>query len=184
MSNVNPELEDFLVGGKRLAEESVTWGKVLPLRVTYYLGADYPPLQYISSVRALVFQKDSLIVIRDVEGHFHIVPGGRREGDETLEETLHREVLEETGWTLTNVSLLGFAHFHHLAPRPADYAYPYPDFLWIIYTVEADRYVPEAQLPGEYEIEVGFRPIDEARKLLLEPGYQMLLDAAVELRLS
>jgi 8-oxo-dGTP pyrophosphatase MutT (NUDIX family) len=125
-----------------------------------------------------------VIVVRDVENHFHIVPGGRVEEGETPRDTLHREVLEETGWTINCVSPLGFVHFHHLAPRPAEYAYPYPDFLWMIYTAEADKYVPDSQLPGEYEVEVGFRLISEARGLLLEPGFRMLLDAAVELRLS
>ena len=141
-------------------------------------------MQYVSSVRTIVFQQDSVIVVRDVENSFHIIPGGRREEGETLEETLYREVLEETGWTLTSVSPLGFIHFHHLAPKPADYAYPYPDFLWLIHAAEVDEHIPESRIPDEYEIEVGFRPIGEAEGLLLEPGYQMLLNAAVESRLS
>jgi 8-oxo-dGTP pyrophosphatase MutT (NUDIX family) len=178
------ELADFLAGGRYLAEESVTWGDILPLHVTYYLGVASPPLQYVSSVRAVVFRQDSVIVVRDAEGHFYIVPGGRREEEETPEETLHREVLEETGWTLSHASPLGFVHFHHLAPRPAGYAYPYPDFLWMIYAAEADKHIPESQIPDTYVTEVVLCPIDEARGLLLEPGYKMLLDAAVESRLS
>ena len=181
---MDSDLADFLTSGKRLAEESVKWGDALSLRVTHYLGRKLPPLQYVSSVRAIVFRQDSVIVVQDAEGHFYIVPGGRREGEETLEDTLHREVLEEIGWTLKNVSPLGFMHFHHLAPRPADYAYPYPDFLWMIYVAEADKHIPESRIPDEYVIEASFHPVIEARNLLLESGYQMLLDAAVELRLS
>ena len=181
---MDAELVDYLNSGKRIAEESVTWGNALTLHVTYYLGVESPPLRYVSSARAIVFRDNSVIVIRDAENHFYIVPGGRREGEETLEETLHREVLEETGWTLKKVSPLGFMNFHHLAPKPADYAYPYPDFLWIIYSAEADKYIPESQIPDKYVTEVILHPIDEARRLILEPGYQMLLDAAIELRLS
>lgn len=174
----------FLESGRRLAEESVTWGDTLSLHMTYYLGIELPPLRYVSSVRAIVFRQDSVIVVREAENHFYIVPGGRREGEETPEETLRREVLEETGWTLNRVSPLGFVHFHHLAPRPADYAYPYPDFLWMIYTAEADKHIPESRIPDTYVIEVILHTINEARRLLLEPGYQLLLDAAVKSRLS
>jgi 8-oxo-dGTP pyrophosphatase MutT (NUDIX family) len=184
MNSMDAELADFLASSKCLTEESVTWGDTLSLHVTYYLGVESPPLRYVSSVRAIVFRRDAVIVVRDAENHFHTVPGGRREGEEIPEETLRREVLEETGWTLKNVSPLGFMHFYHLAPAPTDYAYPYPDFLWLIYAAEADKHLPEFQIPDTYEIEVGFHPISEARGLLIEPGCQMLLDAAAELRLS
>ena len=179
---MDSELADFLASAKRLTEESVVWGDAMPLRIAYYLGAGHAPLQYVSSVRAVVFREDSVLVVRDAESHFHTLPGGRREAEETPEETLHREVLEETGWTLTHTCLLGFMHFHHLAPRPDDYAYPYPDFLWLLYAAQADEYVPGARIPGEYERESRFRPIAEARTLLVEQGHLMLLDAAVESR--
>lgn len=37
------------------------------------------------------------------------------------EDTVRREVLEETGWTMQALHPLGFLHFHHRAPRPEGY---------------------------------------------------------------
>ena len=52
------EVARFIAGGTRLFEESVTWGSgTLPLQITYYLGNKPPPLEYVSSVRAIVFQE-------------------------------------------------------------------------------------------------------------------------------
>jgi 8-oxo-dGTP pyrophosphatase MutT (NUDIX family) len=48
-------------------------------------------------------------------------------------QTLHREVLEETGWTIRDARLIGLAHFQHLAPKPNHKRYPYPDFLHLVY---------------------------------------------------
>lgn len=105
-------LAAFLSGHKALVEDSAVWGD-LPLRITSYLSNELPPSQYITSVRGIIFHNDSILVVRNPQG-IHISPGGQREAGETLEETLHREVLEETGWTITEVRMLGFVHFHHL----------------------------------------------------------------------
>lgn len=179
---MEPELEDFLSSRTPLVEATFSWGETGRIHVTYYLCNEQPSLGYVTSVRSVVFQADSVLVIRDAENSFHINPGGSREQGETLEETLRREVLEETGWTISDISLLGFAHFHHLDPRPPNYAYPYPDFIWIIYVSQADKYLPEAKIPGIYELETSFRPIDEVRRLPLDKVQLMLLNAAIEFR--
>ncbi len=181
---MDSELARFIASGRYSAEESVVWRDGVHLHVTYYLGGKEPPLQYVTSVRAIVFQANSVHGVRDAASHFHIMPGGRREGIETLEETLRRELLEETGWTVAGIYSLGFAHFHHLAPKPAEYTYPYPDFLQLLYIAEAGSYVPDARVPGEYELETGFVPIDKVRRAGLEQGQAVLLDAAIELRRS
>jgi ADP-ribose pyrophosphatase YjhB (NUDIX family) len=58
------------------------------------------------------------MVVRD-PGSVHILPGGRRRGGESLEQTLRRELLEETGWTINQPQLLGVRHFHQFGPTPA-----------------------------------------------------------------
>jgi len=178
---MNPALTKFLTSQTPITKESTLWG-ILPLRIIFYLCSKQPPLQFVTSVCSVVFKADSVLVVRDAENHFHITPGGRRENKEAIEETLHREVLEETGWTLSKTFLLGFAHFHHLAPKPANYTYPHPDFLQIIYVAQADRYISEGKVPGEYELETYFRPIDEVRMLPLELSQLILLNEAVKLR--
>ena len=86
-----------------------------------------------------------------------------------------REVLEETGWTIDQLQLLGVKHYHHLTPMPLDYRYPYPDFLQIIYRAHAQQYLPEAREIDGYEIETEFIPAAEALRLPLMPSDHMWL---------
>src|SRR5262245_15437832 len=113
------------------ADEQAEWPP-LRLRVRTYLTTTLPPLDLVSSVRALVRQAGKSLVVRDPIS-VHILPGVRREPGETLMQTLHREVLEEAGWTIREPRLIGLAHFQHLTPKPDDYRYPYPDFLHLVY---------------------------------------------------
>jgi 8-oxo-dGTP pyrophosphatase MutT (NUDIX family) len=180
---VQDQLTCFLATGTRLFEESVTWGNgALPLRITYYLGNEPPPLEYVSSVRAIVFRNRSVLVVKQTNGHVYILPGGRVEKGENLPEALRREILEETGWTLSGTNLLGFMHLHHLGAKPQNYEYPYPDFLWPIYCADAKDFVPEAKVPDEYVFESDFRPVDEVMKLTLVKGQLALLEVALRVR--
>lgn len=122
------KLAVFLARHASLSEEPAVWGSVthpLPLRIRAYLTVEAPPLTYIISVRSLVFHDadGALLVLRNRDST-HIMPSGHREPNETLEQTLRREVLEETGWTLRAPTVLGFMHFHHLGPKPPGHPYP------------------------------------------------------------
>lgn len=155
----DPPLAAYLAGRDPVARGSVVWGKEgeerWPLDVTAYLTEDCPPLAYVTSVRALVLKDDALLAMDDEAG-LHIMPGGRREPGEAPVETLRREVLEESGWTLRVGPLLGVLHFRHLGPEPSraaasPYHYPYPDFLNLVYLAEAVAYDAATLLPNAYE---------------------------------
>ena len=177
------ELSDFLASVTPLCTESVTWGDgTTPLQIEYYLTNEEPPLKYISSVRAIVFRDQSVLVVTDQRERVYIIPGGRVEEGETPLETLKREVLEETGWTLLKTELLGFMHFHHLSSEPENYEYPYPDFVWPIYIAEAESFLADAIQPDDYVFESSLRPIEEVMKLPLGKGSVLLLNAALRLR--
>jgi ADP-ribose pyrophosphatase YjhB (NUDIX family) len=179
---MQPNLVEFLSRHIPLSEEEAVWGNgTLPLRITTYLADVPPPLEFVTSVRALVFHRDQIVVIQDPTG-FHIVPGGRRESGESLDKTLRREVLEETGWLLADSRLLGFMHFHHLAPKPEGYQYPYPDFLQMIYAANADPAVPPTQAADEWVLASHLWPIEKARDLDLAVSQLHFLDAALTMR--
>lgn len=119
-----------------LAQERVTWPGGTELLVTACLTGDLPPLALITSVRCIVLRADVVLVVRNPH-EVHVVPGGRREAGESLLETLRRQVLEETGWAVTDLRLLGCAHLRHLTLRPPSYPFPCPDFAHVVYTAEA-----------------------------------------------
>lgn len=115
------------------AVEITEWG-TLRLRVSAYLGEHRIPDELITSVRCLV-EVDGRIVVTESPDDVNVWPGGRREPGETMSQTAIRETYEETGWHLQPETLkpLGFLHFHHLAPVPADYGYPHPDFVQLVF---------------------------------------------------
>ena len=160
--NHNEDIQTFLKGKNPFHETEALWANgTMTLRVRYFCSDEQPPEQFVTSVRCLVFQNDSVLVLRNRKGN-HILPGGRREEGETFEQTLRREVIEETGWTVESISRLGFIHLEHLKPKPLGFQFPYlPHFFQIIYTARASKYVPDLMCDDDYEEDATFVPIGE-----------------------
>lgn len=155
------EIRAFLVGKKPFHEAEDAWTDGdMPLRLRHFRSDEQPPEEYITSVRCLLFQDDSVLVVSNREGR-HILPGGRRKGGETIEQTLRREVAEETGWSIDSISRLGFIHLQHLEPKPPGYRFPHPHFFQIVYTARASRHVPESVRDDDYEEAAAFVPISK-----------------------
>jgi 8-oxo-dGTP pyrophosphatase MutT (NUDIX family) len=173
------DISDIVASLELQADESTEWPPVR-LRARTYLTATLPPLDLVSSVRALVLKGDQILVVRDPVS-VHILPGGRREPGEALLQTLQREVLEETGWTIRPQRLIGMVHFQQLTPRPDDNRYPYPDFLHLIFAASADRYDAARRERDGYELESGFQPLASLNALALSRGERALLRVAIQL---
>lgn len=174
------DLAAFLSHHEAGAEGSAVWGGgALSFRVTAHLASVAPPLQYVTSVRSLVFRGKDVLVLRQPDGSASLLPGGRCEAGERLEDTLRREVLEETGWIPHSPVMLGVLHFHHRSPRPEGYAYPYPDFLQVVYMSGAGEYQPAAMVPDEYVIDALFRPIRDVLRMEWTLGERLFLDEAL-----
>lgn len=122
-------------------------GGTMPLRVSAYLGTDLVvPDELVTSVRCVVEVAGQIVVCR-TPSDLHALPGGRREPGETYAETAAREVREETGWQLDERTLrpLGLIHLRHLAEPPPGYAYPYPDFVQLVFAGLASDRVSRAE---------------------------------------
>ncbi|MBK7897058.1 MAG: NUDIX domain-containing protein [Anaerolineaceae bacterium] len=107
------------------------------------------------------------------------MPGGRREPGETILQTLQRELLEETGWSVGETAVIGTYHFQHLTPKPPDYKYPYPHFFWPIFVAQASQFHPEAIQPEKYAVSSQFELIEELSTWDLNDGQLELLKAAL-----
>lgn len=145
----SPALEAYLAPLTSAAQRER--GTEVRLRLTSYVTDVPPPVEHVRSVRCVAFRGGRVLALRDRVGA-HVLPGGRREPGETLRQTLERELLEETGWTIGVARLIGVVRLHWLQERPAhlpeDSPY-YPDFLWLIHTAEAAAHRPEALQPQE-----------------------------------
>lgn len=171
-----------------LAPLSSQWTEVVewPLArfaVNGYQCAQLPPADFITSVRAIVLRRTDelhteVLVVQDPE-RYHIIPGGRREADETLTTTAAREVLEETGWRVTIGELLGFAHFQRLTPSPPGIELTGTEFVQLVYRAMAESYDAAGQEKDGYEIGATFVKIAELDSYNITHGERLLLKAAL-----
>jgi 8-oxo-dGTP pyrophosphatase MutT (NUDIX family) len=111
---------------------------------------------------------------------YRVLPGDRRESGESVGETLSREVLEETGYTVRSTLLLGFMHFHHLGPKPDGYAYPYPDFLQLVFVAQAGEFRPDHMVEDPFVQRSEMMRVADVVALLLSPGERVYLTVALE----
>jgi ADP-ribose pyrophosphatase YjhB (NUDIX family) len=179
---VASDLDSLLARLVSVDEGEAEWPGGVRLRIRGYLTEEPPPPGYVSSVRAVVLRGDDVLVFRDKGGAWHLLPGGRREGDEPIERTLRREVLEETGWEVGELRPLGFIHFRHLTPKPPGYAYPYPEFVQLVYAAEAERSTPDAPIVDEWVVESAMVPVEEARGMGIGRGELLFLEEALRRR--
>jgi 8-oxo-dGTP pyrophosphatase MutT (NUDIX family) len=173
----------FLHSQTAVSQATPTWqwhNHPISLQEQTYICPTLPPDNLISSSRAILFRGDKVMVIHDHQNEPYIVPGGRRESGETVLQTLHREVREETGWSLKETAVLGFIHFHHLGPKPPSYPYPYPDFLWVIFTALADSFDATTLEEDFYVTSSSFQPVVHVLAWQLQAGQNQLLQAAVQ----
>ncbi|HEU0000149.1 MAG TPA: NUDIX domain-containing protein, partial [Ktedonobacteraceae bacterium] len=99
------------------------------------LTSQLPPLELVSTALVVAFAGDRLLMT-ELASRGWDIPGGHVEPGEHPEETVRREVLEETGATLGELHLLAYQRLRLLGPAPVAYAYPYPDCYQVFYRAQ------------------------------------------------
>ncbi len=107
---------------------------LLPKPNEYHLVIDdkVPPPELITSALALVFDGNQLLMTNLTKRGWD-VPGGHINSGELPEQTVQREVLEETGAYVRDLRIFGYDKFIIQAPKPEAYQYPYPVSYQIFY---------------------------------------------------
>ena len=148
-----------------------------PNEARMVLSDSLPPLALITSASVFAF-KDNQILLTNLHSRGWDIPGGHLEAGETPEETMRREVHEETGATLAAITLLGYSHLKVLAPKPEGYRYPYPDSYMVSYWATISSL---ASFEGNEEAKgrAFFTP-EKARQIPWIQGMIELYEAALE----
>jgi len=74
---------------------------------------------------------------------------------------------------------IGLVHLKHATPRPTDYPYPYPDFLWPVYVASFVVWRTDAKVEDDYEVSSRFLPLREVCRPPMADGEKAYLEAAV-----
>lgn len=140
------------------APDHWAWGE-LDVR----FSTEEPADELISNVH-VIGRSDGGIVVCSNDLGWRFLPGGTREPHETIEQLIHRELLEEAGARLTGpLTWLGAHRAEHRRPEPYRPHLPHPISYWAI--VVADVVVdqePTNPVDGEQVVEVLVLPPDQA----------------------
>jgi 8-oxo-dGTP diphosphatase len=155
------------------------WG-----RLDAQFSTTLPPDPLVQSIHVVGFIGDTVVVCRHADEWF--LPGGTREPDEAVEQTVDRELAEEAGARRVGPLIWIGAH-HCVADGTEPYRphLPHPEkaWLWCVTDLVLDS-TPTNPPDGEQVEEVRAAPVAEAQDLLAgnEPWYVELLTLAAEIR--
>jgi 8-oxo-dGTP pyrophosphatase MutT (NUDIX family) len=181
---VNARVRAFLNAHPAHCEVRDDWplDPVAPLLARLCLASSLPPPEFTSSILGIVTRSDGVVLFINPEKASgtiaHVLFGGRAEPGESPEETLRREVAEETGWQTEPTKIVGFRHFRHLGPPHPQLAdRPYPEFVQPVYAAIARAFDAKSLLPGEHPCEF----VDARWAITVtDPDQRPLLRAALE----
>lgn len=174
----NFDLDALLVSAIPFDAWREEWAGV-PLELRPYFADKFPPRDLIGSVRAITLCRRGVVIIDDPSGCPQLLAGGRPKGNETIKETLVREVAEETGWLVSLVGLIGYIHCRHLDEQRPDWGRPAPDWLDLMAVAHANSL--DASRIGANEPSSRMVPWSEVPQLDLGTLQEAWLKRAVRL---
>jgi ADP-ribose pyrophosphatase YjhB (NUDIX family) len=160
---------------------TASWRRGIDLGIRSYISSETPPGELVSSVRAVVLREDSVLTMTNLYGD-HILPGGRVEEGETHSEALRRELFEEARVELAIMGRIGFMHLRHTSPKPEDYRYLYPVFIWQIWAASLVEFRPDLMVDDGCEVSFRLLSFQEIGELNLDSHRAAFLEEALAMR--
>ena len=169
------EIEAFLSRHTPFGDWHEEWLGV-PLEFHTYLSHEVPLRALVGSVRAIVLRDKEVLLVHSSVPLLSV--GGRCRSEETIEQTLLREVAEETGWRVTPIGVIGFIHARHLDEQRPNWGRPAPDFIDPFFAVVAKEF--DASLIETDAPRCEFIPITDVESLGVEEINRRFLSAALQ----
>lgn len=108
------------------------------------------------SVRGIVIKDGKIAMMHSLKYDYYKLPGGGIEGDESYEETLIREVKEESGLVVKKDSIREFGYVRRIEKGKIEDIFIQENFYYLcdvedgVYSQELDDYEEEEQFTLEY----------------------------------
>jgi 8-oxo-dGTP diphosphatase len=134
--------------------------------ITMRFTTAIPSDELVSSTHVVAFVDELVLLCRDDREDVWFLPGGTREPNESVGESLARELLEEAGARLVNAFHPIGAHTGRSdAARPYRPHLPHPDKAWLWGWADAEIIGPPSNpRDGEFITEVAALPAPEAAR--------------------
>ena len=97
-------------------------------RIRFVFTNEPPDLDHVSTAIGLPFLGNQLVLIEHAKYGGLQPPGGHLDGDESPEEALQREVVEEAGAIVSRSRLIGYEEIEPLFDVPDGYRYRVPSY--------------------------------------------------------
>ncbi len=179
MRVLDKALETFLLRYPSFGGWREEWDGV-PLEFRTCLSDELPPRAFVGSVRAIVLRGNEVLLVHSSVPILSV--GGRCKPEETIEQTLLREVAEETGWKVSPVGVIGFIHCRHLDEQRPSWGRPAPDFIDPLFAVAAETF--DETLMDSTMPKCEFVSVDAVQSLGVEEINRTFLCEAMRKRLA
>ena len=110
-------------------------------KITNIADINPAPDTLIATTLAYVFRDDELLLSLHPQRGWGL-PGGHRELGETIEQTIIREVLEETQVVIKEPRTIGYISTEMIGQKPDNYHYPYPIRYAQVFVAESGKVLP------------------------------------------